>query len=155
MICSHHEPFAVNRLSAPPNERLGGERQHDVRHPADVGTEESRRHHADDGERNALHRELAPDDVVGAGETLLPETMADDGDRPICLSAAVISRREHPSADTGDAEHLEEPAADVRAVYRFGLTAGRQVEPLRRPGERAVEQLGLPHLDLVPDWIRP
>src|SRR6185503_12219263 len=116
-------------------------------------TEEFRRHHADDGEWNALHGELALDDVVGAGETLLPETMADDGDRPIC--AAVISRREHPSADAGDAEHLEEPAADVRAVYRFGLTTGRQVEPLRRPGERALEQLGLPHLDLVPDWIRP
>ena len=81
MICSHHELFAANRPRA--SERLGREGQHHVRHPADVGTEESRRHHAHDGERNALHRELAPDDVVGAGETLPPETMADDSDRTV------------------------------------------------------------------------
>jgi hypothetical protein len=35
------------------------------------------------------------------------------------------------------------------------LTAGRQVGPLGRPGERAVEQLGLARHDLVPDRIRP
>jgi hypothetical protein len=31
-------------------ERLGGERQHHVRHPADVDARKAQRHHADDGE---------------------------------------------------------------------------------------------------------
>src|SRR4029450_13175058 len=102
-------------------------------------------HHAHDGERNALYPELAPDDVLGAGETLPPETMADDSDRAVRPSthargvlscaegrrgAAVVGRREHPAADTGNAEHVEQPAADERAIDRFRLTAGRQVEPL-------------------------
>ena len=81
--------------------------------------------------------------------------MADDSDRTVRPGAAVVGRREHPAADTGDAEHVEEPAADERAIYRFRLTPGRQVEPLGGPGERAVEQFGLACRDLVPDRIRP
>ena len=38
--------------------------------------------------------------------------------------AAVVGKREHPAAETGDAEHVEEPAADVRAIDWFRLTAG-------------------------------
>ena len=52
---------------------------------------------------------------------------------------AIVFRREHSAAEAGDAEHAEEAAADVRSVYRFSLTSGRQVEPLRGPGERTVE----------------
>ena len=169
MICSHHEPSPANRLSWPSNERLGGEGQHHVRHPADVRTEEPGRHHADDGERHALHGELAPDDVAGAGEALPPEAMTDDGDgavrpstraRGVLSSAegrrgAVVGGRDHPAPYGCDAEHVEEPAADVCAVHGVALAARRQVEALGGPRERAVEQLALACPDLLPDRIGP
>jgi hypothetical protein len=86
--------------------------------------------------------------------------MADDGDRTVRHSSrgqgpAVVGRHEQPAADGGDAEHVEELPADVRAIDRFRLTAGRQIEPLGGPGERTVEQLALACLDLVPDRIGP
>ena len=132
MICSHHEPSLAQPALLASNERLGGEGQHHVRHPADVGTEEPGRHHADDGERHALHGELSPDDVAGAGEALPPEAMTDDGDRTVRRGAAVVGGRDHPAAYGGDAEHVEEPAADVGAVHEVALAARRQVERLRR-----------------------
>ena len=156
MISSHHEPFARQSALLASNERLGGEGQHHVRHPADVRTEEPRRHHADDGERHALHGELAPDDVAGAGEALPPEAMTDDGDGAVRRGAAVVGGRDHPAADGGDAEHVEEPAADVRAVH--GVASGRSADrsnALGGPRERAVEQLGLACPDLFPDRIGP
>ena len=131
------------------------EGQHHVRHPADVRTEEPGRHHADDGERHALHGELSPDDVAGAGEALPPEAMTDDGDRTVRRGAAVVGGRDHPAAHGGDAEHVEEPAADVRAVDEVALAARRQVKRLGGPRERAVEQLGLACPDLFPDRIGP
>ena len=131
MICSHHEPALAQPALLASNERLGCEGQHHVRHPADVRTEESRRHHADDRERHALHGELAADDVVGAAEALPPEAMTDDGDRTVRRAAAVVGRRDHAAAYGGDAEHVEEPAADVRAIHEVALAARRQVEACR------------------------
>ena len=58
--------------------------------------------------------------------------------------AAVVARREHLAADTGDAEHVEERPLDVRADPQVPPDRRpTKVEPLGRPGERAVEQLGL------------
>jgi hypothetical protein len=137
------------------NERLGGERQHYVGDPADVGTEEPRWHHADDDERHALHGEPAPDDIAGAGEALPPEAMTDDGDWAVGRGSAVVGGRDHPAPYGCDAEHVEELAADVRTVHRVALAARRQVKPLRGPRERAVEQLGLACPDFFPDRIGP
>ena len=103
------------------NERLGGEGQHHVCRPADVRPEETGRHHADDGERHALHGELSPDDVADAGEALPPEAMTDDGDGAVLRGATVVSGRDHSAAECRYAEHVEEPAADVCTVHEVAL----------------------------------
>ena len=64
-----------------------------------------------------------PTTSLGAAEALPPEAMADDGDRAVRRGAAVVGGREHPAADGRDAEHVEEPAADVCAVDGLGLAA--------------------------------
>lgn len=96
------------------NKRLGGERQYHVRHPANIRTEEARRHHAYDRERNALHGEPAPDDVAGASEALPPEAMTDHGDGAVRRGAAIVGGRDHPAPYGCDAEHVEEAAAEAR-----------------------------------------
>src|SRR5687768_16434251 len=50
---------------------------------------------------------------------------------------------------------MEEPAADVGAIHDLRRAARREIEPLSRPGEGAVEQVGFPLLDLGPYRIRP
>jgi hypothetical protein len=97
-------------------DRFGRERQHHIRHSADVRTEKPRRHHTDDGERHALNAQLRSDDVVDAAKALLPESMTDDGDESVCQGLVVIGGCDHPAAYRRHAEHVEEPAADVRAV---------------------------------------
>ena len=129
------------------------EGKHHVRHPADVDPEEPRRHHADDGERHALHAELTSDDIVGAAEMLTPEAMADDGDGAIRRGPAVIGGREHPAAQGSYTEHVEEVAADVGAVHERGASAFRQVEALGGPRECAVEQLGIACADRLEQGV--
>jgi hypothetical protein len=94
---AHHDlqppraPVCQSALLAS-NERLGGEGQHHVRHPADVRTEEPGRHDADDDERHALHGELAPDDVAGAREAL-PQFGRPSPQRPDGVSAVAYACR--------------------------------------------------------------
>ena len=78
---SSHDELTLGNGSPASQERLGGEGQHHVRHPADVDAREAGWHHADDSEREeALHGELTADDLVGAAEVLAPEAIADDRD---------------------------------------------------------------------------
>ena len=140
-------PTLWQRALLASQEWLRGEGQHHVRHPADVDAREARRHHADDGEREALtlnqHGELAADDIIGAAEVLAPEAMADDGDGTVRRGGAVVGRCEHPAAECRHAEHVEEAPADVGAVHEHGPAALREVEALSGPREGAVEQVGL------------
>ena len=62
----------------------------------------------------------------------------------------VVGGRDHPAPYGCDAEHVEEPAADVRAVHGVALAARRQVEALAGPRERPVEQLAL----ACPDFLQ-
>jgi hypothetical protein len=91
-------------------ERFRGEGQQHVRHPTDVDAREAWRHHADDGEREALtlhlHGQLTADDIVGAAEVLAPEAMADDSDWTARQRDAVVGWCEHPAAECRHAEHV-------------------------------------------------
>ena len=63
--------------------------------------------------------------------------------RAVRRGAAIVGGSDHPAPNGCDAEHVEEPAADVRAVDGVALAARRQVKRLGGPRERAVEQFGL------------
>ena len=156
----HLQPRSADSLQrAVPalQERLRGEGQHHVRHPADVDAREARRHHADDGEREALtlklHGELTAHDIIGAAEVLAPEAMADDSDGTARQRSAVVGWCEHPAAERRHAEHVEEAPADVCTVHGHSSTALREVEALTRPGEGAVEQVAGACPDLLPNGV--
>ena len=153
-MSSHDVPTLCNALSWPSRSWLRGEGQHHVRHPADVDAREARRHHADDGEREALtlnqHGKLTADDVIGAAEVLAPEAMADDGDGTVRQRGAVVGWCEHPAAECRHAEHVEEAPADVCAVHDHSPAALREVEALSGPCEGAVEQVVCTRPDLLP-----
>ena len=153
IISSHDRADTLQRALPALQERLRGEGQHHVRHPTDVDAREARRHHADDGEREALtrlHGELTADDIIGAAEVLAPEAMADDSDGTVRQRGAVVGWCEHPAAECRHAEHVEEAPADVCAVHGHSSTALREVEALTRPGEGAVEQVVCACPDLLP-----
>ena len=155
MTSSHHEDGILQPAFLPSNRWLRGEREHHVRRPADVDAEESRRSHTDDGERDALHGQLASHDIFGAAEVLTPEAMTDDDDGTIRCSAAIVCRHEQTTAHRTHAEFVEEPPAYVCAVDGHGSAALREVEALARPRKGAVEQLVLAGPDLLPHGIRP
>ena len=87
MICSHHGPRAC-RLSVTSNDRLGGEGQQHVRHPA-TSTEEPGRHHADDGERMRC-KSGGADDIADAGRRCRQRRSTDDGDEAVRRRAAIV-----------------------------------------------------------------
>ena len=155
MICSHHEPFAANRLSGP---RMSGSAAKGnitsvIRPTSGPKNPGGITPTMVNGMRCTVSwrptTSLAPAKRCRQRRWLMTATGPSGAAPP---SSAGVSIRPRMA---GDAEHVEEPAADVRAVHGFGLTAGRQVEPLGGPRERAVEQLGLACPDLVPDRIGP
>ena len=159
MISNHDRPTTRQRAVPALQEWLRGEGQHHVRYPTDVDAREAGRHHADDGEREALtlnqHGELTAHDIIGAAEVLAPEAMADDRDGTVRQGGAVVGWSEHPAAECRHAEHVEEASADVGAVHGHEPAALREVEALTGPGEGAVEQVVRACADLLPDGIRP
>ena len=69
---------------------------------------------ADDREGAAVERDRAPDDRRIAGESPLPEVVAEDDDR-VRVRRAVFLRQERAAEDRADAERVEEVAADELA----------------------------------------
>ena len=67
-------------------------------------------------------------------------------------SSVAVSKR--PSAGWTP-KRVEEGAADEQAVDGIGLAAGRQVEAIVGPRDRAIEERRGPALDLFPDRVGP
>ena len=76
-----------------------------------------------------------------AAEAPLPEAVTDDGDRTVRAAAAlVVGFRERAAEHRRHAERVEHPAARPDAVDELRLAALREVEALRAPRERVVEE---------------
>ena len=107
--------------------------------------QEPRRQNADDGESDAVDRELTPQHILRAAEPGLPDARADHRDQSIRSAASHIVGRGDRTTDDGiDAERAKQTPAHVRAFDRIDPTRLGQVElavvrtmPLRSRRARA------------------
>ena len=80
----------IEHAIAAANQWFGPDRQDHVGHAPDIGPEEIWRRHADDRERHAIDRLHFADRVRHSTEPPLPQTVADDGHRPVRPATAPI-----------------------------------------------------------------
>jgi hypothetical protein len=94
--------------------------------------------------------------VNSAAEVALPEVAADHRHRSIRSAAPHIVRRAERAPDDGaHTEDVEILTTRHDAVDELGFAAGREVEPRRRVGEGAVEDLPVALADLFPERVGP
>src|SRR5207247_7178042 len=132
---------AIETAVAAANQRLVAERHRDVEAAADVDAEELRRRHADDGERHTIERQRPANRVRRTAEVPLPEAVADDDDGTVRTAApTIVVVGERAAEDRRHAQRVEVRAARPDAFDELRLAAGREVEPGRRPRQRAVDE---------------
>ncbi len=105
---------------------------------------------ADDGEGAAVERQRAAEDGRIAGESPLPEVVAEDDDR-VRVWRAVFVRQERAAENRVDTERVEEVAADDLAEDAVRVAAGAQVHRRQREGDEVLDARGaaLPVVDEV------
>ena len=115
-----------------------------------------RRGDPSDRHRHPVDGEWPADDIRGAPEVPLPESIADYRDTIFRRAESIFGIREATAGQKRNAKLVEEVGADEESVDRFPLAAHRQIEGLREhgPGDRAVEAL-LMLTNLIPDLVIP
>ena len=98
----------------------------DVERPSNLRTEELGRCHPDNRERDSFDDERRANDVGVPAETPLPHPIADNRHRTIrSATTHIVGRCERATEERWHAKRREEIAADIRAIDRLHLSAGR------------------------------
>ena len=132
-----------------------------VERPSNLRTEELGRCHPDNRERDAFDDERRANDVGVPTETPLPHPIADDRHRTIrSATTHIVGGRKRATKKRWHAKRREEIAADVRAIDRLHLSAGRrEIQPVLitgcRPRDGAIEHLRCAPPDLLKQVVAP
>src|SRR5499426_3166979 len=133
------------------DDRFGADRQRHIERPPDLQSEEARGRDPDDFKRPVVQRELAANDVRVSAVLALPEAVTDDHARR-AASTLIVRRGEDAAQRRPDAQHVEKISTHPERPRGAYLTALREVEAVRAPGEDAGKCL-LSISDLLPDRI--